>query len=207
MIALVTMLVLASPCTAAPAPRLVANWLARPITLDGELEEAEWTSTPSSGAFAGLDGRPVSPHTELRALWTKEALVLGVYSADQDLRSSDVVHLKVGELLLEVSAAGKLVQPVAGVRVAVERDGSLDEDGTGEDDEEWLVEVSIPWSALGLKVAPRELSVAAWREDLPKGASRRTVSWHHDCSGQPAAGVIELLPAPRPSPHRGRGSP
>jgi hypothetical protein len=176
------------------APKLSASYLPSKLKLDGELDEAAWVSTPSSGAFAGLDGKPIAPHTELRALWTKTHLVLGVYSADQDLRATDVVHFVVNGVSLDVNAKGQLLKPLAGVNVAVERDGTLDAEEGDADDEEWLIELQVPWSVLGLTSAPRQVPLVVWREDTPKGAPKRTVSWA-SCDGRPGAGLLLLSPA------------
>ena len=137
-----------------------------------------------------LDGGFLSPHTELRALWTKRALWLSVYCADQDLRSTDAVHLRLGKDLELIAAASGTLKGAPGVRLAVDLDGTLDDDD-GEDDEEWAAELEVPWSALGLDAPPPSLEVTAWREDTPKGAAARTVSWSR-ASTRPAPGLIEL---------------
>lgn len=175
-------------------PRLAALRTSVAPTLDGEAEEAEWIATPSTGAFGSvLDGGFLSPHTELRALWTDRSLWLNVYCADQDLSSRDAVHLILHggtELNFTASASGKLQGAPEGVRLAVELDGTLDADD-GEDDEEWAAEIEVPWATLGLAKPPPSLELTAWREDTPKGAQARTVSWSRAAS-RPAAGLLEL---------------
>ena len=175
-------------------PKLIALHASVDPTLDGEAEEGAWIATPSTGAFGSvLDGGFLSPHTELRALWTERSLWLNVYCADQDLRSSDAVHLVLQAatgLSFTVSPTGKLTGAPEGLRLAVDLDGTLDADD-GEDDEEWAAEIEVPWSALGLQRPPPSLEVTAWREDTPKGAPARTVSWSR-ASNRPAAGLIEL---------------
>lgn len=157
-------------------PRLQALRVSTPPTLDGAMEERPWVETPSSGAFMGLDGGMTSPHTELRALFTNDALVLGVYAADQDVISSDGVHLRVAGRELFIDVRGRLTGAPEGVQGAVELDGSLDEAGD-EDDEEWTAEIALPWRALGFDPPPDEVPVSVWRFDTPKGASPREVSW------------------------------
>ncbi len=173
-------------------PRLIALSAGVEPTLDGEVEEPEWIATPSTGAFGSLlDGGFLSPHTELRALWTPRSLWLSVYCADQDVRASDAVHLRLGKTLeLTVHASGTMTGAPPGVRLAVDLDGTLDVDD-GEDDEEWAAELEVPWSVLGLDTPPPSLEVTAWREDTPKGAPPRTVSWSRNSTG-PAPGLIEL---------------
>lgn len=175
-------------------PRLRALRVSKAPVLDGAAEEADWIRTASTGAFGSpLDGSPLSPHTELRALWNDEALWLGVYCADQDLRSSDSVHLSLkaaNEVLLAISPAGVLRGAPPGVHAAVEVDGTLDGE-EGGDDEEWVVELEVPWKALGLKAPPPSVEVAAWRDDAPKGAASRTVTWSRQ-AGRPSVGLVEL---------------
>jgi hypothetical protein len=177
-------------------PKVSALHITKAPTVDGEPEEEEWIKTASTGAFGSvLDGGLLSPHTELRALWNDDALWLGVYCADQDLRSTDAIHLTLRtpvELVMTVSPTGKLTGAPEGVHAAVDLDGTLDADD-GEDDEEWIVELEIPWKAAGLKKPPVSVEVLAWREDTPKGASPRTVSWSR-AAEKPAAGLVELKP-------------
>lgn len=175
-------------------PKLTALRVAQAPTLDGAAEEEDWIKTASTGAFGSVaDGGLLSPHTELRALWNDDALWLGLYCADQDLRSTDAIHLTLRtpiELTLAVSASGKLTGAPEGARVAVEVDGTLDADD-GEDDEEWVAELELPWASAGLKQPPASLEVLAWREDTPRGAEARTVSWSQ-LATKPAPGLIEL---------------
>jgi len=191
--------VLTAGCTrehavAFTGPKLTALHVTKAPTVDGEADEDAWVKTASTGAFGSvLDSGLLSPHTELRALWNDDALFLGVYCADQDLRSADAIHLTLRtpiELVMTVSPSGKLTGAPEGVRAAVDLDGTLDADD-GEDDEEWVVELEIPWKAAGLKQPPAAVEVLAWREDTPRGASPRTVSWSR-AGRVPAPGLIEL---------------
>lgn len=188
----------ATPTDCGPAPRLSARFVDGGVSIDGELTEAAWVETASSGAFPSLaDGGQVSPHTELRALWSRDTLWLGVYAADQDLRSSDEVQLSFATptpLKLRVSASGVVTGAPKSVHAAVDRDGTLDADEHGEDDEEWVVELEVPWAALGLRAPPTSLELSVWREDTPKGASARTVSWARGCSvpSTPRPGLVDL---------------
>ena len=93
---------------------------------------------------------------------------------------------------MSVSPAGKLTGAAPGIRAAVDLDGTLDSD-EGGDDEEWVVELEVPWKAVGLESPPPAIEVAAWREDQPTGAAARTVSWAQRAA-KPAAGLIELTP-------------
>ncbi len=175
-------------------PKLSALRVSQPPVLDGAAEEADWIRAPTTGAFGAVaDGAPLSPHTEVRALWNDEALWLAVYCADQDLRSTDLIHVSLkasSEITLTVSPAGTITGAPAGIRAAVELDGTLDRD-EGGDDEEWVVELEVPWKAVGLKGPPPSLEVAAWRADQPTGADPRTVSWSNS-AGKPSSGLIEL---------------
>jgi hypothetical protein len=187
---LLLLLVLTACAKRPEAPTLAAFPIEGGLTIDGELEEAPWVHTPSSGALPSVtDGKLISPHTELRALWSDDALFLAIYAADQDLRSSDTVHVRVGKLDFTIAASGLLNGAPFDVQAGVERDGTLDVDAA-EDDEEWTAELASPWSALGLKTRPESLALAVWREDTPKHAAPRTVSWARTCDGKPASGTL-----------------
>lgn len=188
----------AAPATpACPAPSLAAVAGDEP-TLDGKLEEPVWRRTSTTGAFREeRTGRATSPHSELRATHTKDALVLGLYAADEDFTSADAFLVRLAPpggapLTLRVTARGALecvgCTLPAGVTASVDADGTFDD--RGDYDEEWLVELRVPWRALGLAAPPRELPLNAWRTDVPKGAAPRTTAWA--CASTGSLGTLLL---------------
>ncbi|HEY1817032.1 MAG TPA: hypothetical protein VGG74_32010, partial [Kofleriaceae bacterium] len=97
---------------------------------------------------------------------------IGLYAADDDIRSTDAFDVALGSVKLHVTATGKLDPAIAGARVAVDRDGSLDDDRNF--DEEWLIELAIPRDAL--RGGP--LAISASRCDTPKHRTQRCTAWH-----------------------------
>lgn len=182
------------PAQRAVQPRLAALRVRQPPLIDGEISEDAWLRAASSGAFRGLgDGLPTSPHTELRALWDDAALYLTVYCADQDLRRTDSLRLAIlgsNRVDLDVSPAGMRAGDLDASDVGVELDGTFDSD-EGGDDEEWVVELRVPWARLGLSKAPTQVQVEAWRVDRPLGAQVRTVSWGQ-VELKPGFGLVKL---------------
>jgi hypothetical protein len=160
--------------------------------LDGKLDQPVWHAAQASATFvAEKRDRPV-PHTEARASWDDAALYVVLYMADEELRSSDRVGIEFDAgRSIEASPDGKLYCrfgaesdcQALGIRAAVDVDGDVDE--TAKEDEEWLVEVSIPWSRLAPGGRPPEVSVAFRRDDTLLGKTVRTV-WSRTC------GVIRL---------------
>jgi hypothetical protein len=188
-----------------PAPRLTAYRAAAPIAVNGHLDEADWLRAASSGPFTLADGGFTSPYSELRALWTDEALVLGLYAADEDFRAEDgfTVALETadgsprrfflsakGSLSCGAGSEGSCTVPKA-ITAATDTDGTFD--APGDDDEEWLAELAVPWSALGFSAAPPLVRLDVSRTDAPKRASPRTTSWAKPCGGEIPWGTVEFV--------------
>lgn len=145
------------------------------FTIDGELDEPAWNATAQRGVFVGDDGKPARPYSELR--WLRDAghLYVGLYAADEDIRSSDAFELAIGTFGLHITADGKvqrrlglpeeLVPAPPEVHVGVDRDGTLDV--PTDDDEEWVVEVELPTALVG------DEHLHARRCDHPKVGTER----------------------------------
>lgn len=199
-------------CSGAPQ---LARRLTAPLTVDGHLDEADWRRTPSSGAWRSeRDGRFVSPHTEVRALWRADALLLGLYAADEDLRGDDGFTVSLeradaapltlwvparGAVTCRAPAGGHCAVP-EGIAFAVDTDGTFDD--PSDDDEEWAVELVVPWKALGFATPPARLRLDATRTDTPKGAAPRTSAWAQRCGASPAWAALELENPPVLTPQR-----
>lgn len=141
-----------------------------PIAIDGEWSEPAWNQRALRGVLAGDDGRTARPYGELRLLHDADTLYVGLYAADEDIRSTDRWELVLGPRTLHVDAAGRADAP--DVRAAVDRDGTLDR---GDDyDEEWVIELAVPLAGLG----EPPLTVFARRCDTPKSGGERCGSWH-----------------------------
>jgi hypothetical protein len=124
-------------------------------------------------------GNGMVPYSEAKVRWGRDSLYLLLYAGDLDLEgrikkrdaaleSDDSFHLEFGsgdevrvisvsilgtltDSLCTQSASGRKCDPAwdSGARLAVDRDGSLNK--IGDNDEEWVVEMSIPLAKLGLK--------------------------------------------------------
>jgi len=188
------------------------------IALDGELAEADWAGAARTGPFTDAAGEAARPFSEARFLWDESALHVGLYAADDDVRGTDAGHdgpLWIGDafslklspdapgaptFLIDIAASGVTTDVrrdpkgardaswESGIKVAIERDGSLDD--PADEDEEWVVEASIPLHALGVAGAPgARIGVEVTRCDTPRGTTaRRCGGWGEARSRQ----VIEL---------------
>ena len=179
-----------------PSASLAAHHLSADagITFDGHLNEQPWLDAPSSGAWAmRKNGAFTSPHTELRALWRDDALLLGVYGADEDLRSADGVRFtvrKANGTLLAFDAPVFEGKMPSGVEQRVDPDGTRD--NPADDDEEWAMELVLSWRALGYTTPPQRIELNVERTDTPKGATPRTESWVPDCDKKLQLGSVVL---------------
>jgi hypothetical protein len=159
------------------------------ITLDGELDDAAWRSVQPTARFVDATrGVLVPPYTEARVVCERDALVVAIYAADEDLRSSDrvglVLHRPDGAtFVVEVSPAGDLLwhapgaaggAPPTGVAAAIDADGTLDHDDL--EDEEWIAEIRVPWSALG-RAGAGDVRANFFRRDQPRDGTMRTLAW------------------------------
>lgn len=137
------------------------------IALDGELHEPPWNERAFRAVLAGDDGQQARPYSEIRLLHDDRALYVGLYAADQDIRSTDAWELTIGTRTLRIDATGKPSEP--GIATGIDRDGTLD--NPGDDDEEWVIEAAIP-----IPTAPIEIT--AKRCDTPKDGTTRCGQWH-----------------------------
>jgi len=145
------------------------------ITIDGEGEETDWSRRALRGLFLGPDGTQARPASDIRLLHDGSELLVGLYAADEDVRSTDAFALTVGGLAVRIDATGAVTPAIAGIRAAIDRDGTLDD--ARDDDEEWLIEVAIPFAAIGARDGAR-LAVHASRCDTPKDGIERCGSWN-----------------------------
>jgi hypothetical protein len=153
-------------------PSLVVPHTTGPIKIDGEWDEPDWSKTSLRGQFIGDDGALSRPTSEIRLLHDDHDVFVGLYAADDDIRSTDAFDVALGSVKLHVTATGTLDPAIPGARVAVDRDGSLDDDRNF--DEEWLIELAIPRDAL--PTGP--LAISASRCDTPKHRTQRCTAWH-----------------------------
>jgi hypothetical protein len=157
-----------------PSAAVEVPTISEPIKLDGEWAEPDWSKRALRGQFRGDDGALARPSSEIRILRDTDTLYVGLYAADDNIQSSDAFDLTLWPLALTVTATGAVTPTIAGVRAAVDRDGTLD-DATNFD-EEWVVELAIPFAAIGGD-PHTAIAVTAARCDVPKHGSKRCGRW------------------------------
>ena len=144
------------------------------IKIDAETEEAAWTKPPGPARTGELlldDGKPMRPHTEARLVWSDADLYMAVLASDEDIRSSDFLHMVITrggvDYPIDVYASGVVKTSLAGVRTAVDPDGLID--NPKGFDEEWNIEMAIPFASLGAKAEHgTTLGLTLHRCDTPK---------------------------------------
>jgi hypothetical protein len=163
---------LAGACGTTP-PASVIPRTTGPIKIDGEWDEPDWSKHALRGQFIGSDGALSRPTSEVRLLTDGRDLFVGLYAADDDIRSTDAFELRVANLDLRADAAGHVTPALPGLRIAVDRDGTLD--NPSNFDEEWVVELAIPLTSL---MPGDRVAIEASRCDTPKHGAERCASWH-----------------------------
>ena len=121
--------------------------------LDGELGDAIWRGAVArTGPFLDANGAAARPYSDARAVVVRDELIVALYVADEDIRTSgplrDVLRVTLGSTTFEVSATGELRGAPSGTRIGHDLDGTPDD--PSDDDEEWVIELAIPLASLGL---------------------------------------------------------
>jgi hypothetical protein len=163
----------------APGDRIPVT--GNPIALDGAWHEPAWNLRALRGVLVDEQGASARPYSEIRLLHDASTLYVGLYAADEDIRSDDRWQLVLGELAFEVDPTARATHPA--VRAAVDLDGTLDKHD--DYDEEWVLEIAVPLAAVG--AAP--LSVSAHRCDTPKRGVERCGQWR-------TRAELEPMPSP-----------
>ncbi len=152
------------------------------ITLDGEMAEQAWVRPPGAartGEFLLQNGQPARPHTSARLVWSGDYLYMAVLASDEDIRSDDAVHVAfhgATELAIDVSPRGVIMGSIPGVRVAADVDGVIDQPKGF--DEEWTLELAIPFASLGMKgVRGESIGLSMSRCDTPKDGVVVCAGW------------------------------
>ncbi len=175
------------------------------IVLDGDTDDPGWRAeTARTGGFVGEGGVESRPYSDLRIVWGDGHLYVALYAADEDIRApatapdaplwlGDAFHLVftdgVGvERSLDVSPLGTLTDALtprgghadftwqSGAHVSHEVDGTIGD--PSDDDEEWVIEMAIPFRSLGMEgVRGERIGFSVRRCDTPKRAARVCASW------------------------------
>ena len=145
-----------------------------PVTIDGEWEESDWSKVALREQFVDETGALARPSSEIRLLHDAQTIYIGLYAADDNIQSTDAFDVSLDSLALHVDATGKVTPDVPGLRVAIDRDGTLDDPSNY--DEEWVLEIAVPLSATTL-AADHATTVHARRCDVPKQGGKRCGGW------------------------------
>jgi hypothetical protein len=144
------------------------------IPIDGEWE-ADWNDRAARFVLHEPGGAAEArPYSEVRLLRDGDALLLGLYAADEEIHSNEAFAVTIGGLSFHATAGGKLEPAVPGAKVAIDVDGTVDH--PGDYDEEWKLEISIPLAAIGGEPAARVPFHVA-RCDTPKDGIERCGAW------------------------------
>ncbi len=154
----------------APAPdggveTIVVPTTTGPIDVDGDWTEPDWNQRAVQLVFADADGMQARPYSEIRLLHDDTTLYLGMYAADEDIELSDFFQTSLASLVFRINPRGTVEASSQVVSAAAEYDGTLDD--PDDYDEEWLLEASVPLSAIGL-TGDAAISLIASRCDVTK---------------------------------------
>jgi hypothetical protein len=190
------------------------------ITLDGDMDDPGWVKPPGparTGAFTLSNGQEARPYSNTRIVWGDGFLYLALYAADEDIEShadqpdspllaEDAFHIVFSrpgvEYVLDVSPRAVLTDSIrrdggawdfswsSGAHVSKEIDGTVN--SPGNTDEEWGVEMAIPFESLGMKGERGEtIGLSLSRCDEPKGVPRVCAGWGEPSLDQ-RRGIIVL---------------
>ncbi len=177
-----------------------------PITLDGDTDDPGWLLPPGparTGDFLFRSGKPARPQSEARLVWGGEYLYLALYAADDDIESHNdqpdgpnglddafLVVFSQGdvEYAIEVSPRAVITHAIrrgrgawdltwnSGAHASKEVDGSIN--NPKDTDEEWGVELAVPFESLGMRGEPGEnIGMSLRRCDTPKRQARVCTGW------------------------------
>jgi hypothetical protein len=200
---------------AAPPVELLVPHAGGAILLDGDTDDPGWHAPIArTGAFAAADGSEARPYSDVKMAWGDGHLYLMLYAGDEDIEAThasesavwldDSFHLVFsggeGQEAFDVSAIGAMTDGArrgtgpfdwswqSGAHVSHDMD-----EGTANDprdaDEEWVIEMAIPFESLGLEGKRGErIGFAAHRCDTPKQSHRMCGSF-----GEGPGGVVLVL--------------
>ncbi len=145
------------------------------IVVDGAWHERDWNDTALTGQLVGDDGGPARPFSQARLMVDDSRLLIGLYAADVDVRSTDHFEVTVAGRTLQFDPLGHITPPVEGGVALVDLDGIIDDPKS--DDEEWVVEAGIPLASLDLSTGASDVPIAVARCDTPRDGKQRCGAW------------------------------
>jgi hypothetical protein len=152
------------------------------IALDGDMDDPGWVRPPGparTGEFLLENGKPARPHTHARLVWGGEYLYMAVLASDEDIESDDAIHIAFSgdtQYAIDVSPKALVTGSIRGVHASSEIDGTIDKPNNF--DEEWSLELAIPFESLGMRGERGEnIGMSLSRCDTPKDGSRVCASF------------------------------
>ena len=152
--------------------------VSKPLKIDGEWNEPVWPPAVHSNTFVDKTCAPARPFADAHFLYNRRFLFIGLHAGDLDIRAKPRAH--DGPVFLDdafqlrlrptgsrvvyevdVNAAGVVsdaiikddhrIQPSwdSHARVGVDMDGTLNDEN--DYDEEWFIEMAIPFDSIGFK--------------------------------------------------------
>jgi hypothetical protein len=189
------------------------------IILDGDTDDPGWIRAPGPARTRGFllpNGDQARPYSHTRMVWGDGYLYLALFAADEDIES----HTDQPDGPLEQEDAFRIVLSQPGVEYAIvvspnaviadsiRRDGgdwdyswssgvhaSKEKDGTinnpNNNDEEWAIEMAIPFESLGMKGERGEtIGLSLTRCDTPKRLPRICAGWGEGADGHPRGRIV-----------------
>jgi hypothetical protein len=189
------------------------------ITLDGDMDDPGWVRPPGparTGGYVLADGEQARPYSNTRIVWGDGYLYLSLYAADEDIETHTdapdgpvglddafrVVFAQPGvEYAIEVSPRAVIADSIrrdegewdsswsSGAHASKEVDGTIN--SPGNTDEEWAVELAVPFESLGMKGERGEtIGLSLSRCDTPKGMPRICAGWGLGPGGHPRGRIV-----------------
>ncbi len=209
-----------SAAMASGDPVLRVPHAAGPITLDGDTDDPGWLRFPGparTGPLLFEDGRPGHPYSTSRLVWGGEYLYLSLYASDQDIESHTdqpdqpippeddafrVVFSQAGvEYSLEITPRGLITDAIrrgdgawdvswsSGAHASPEIEGSINV--RHGKDEEWGIELAVPFESLGMRGEPGEnIGLSLRRCDTVVSGVRTCMAWGEGAGGRGRGRII-----------------
>jgi hypothetical protein len=176
------------------------------IVLDGDTDDPGWVLPPGparTGPFLLANGARAQPYSDARLVWGDGHLYMTLYAADEDIRSTidtadgpvwldDSFRMTFSngdvQFAIDVSPKGVVSDAMrieggafdyawnSGAHVSFERDGTLN--APADRDEEWVVEMAIPFESLRMRGERGEkIGFEVRRCDVSAAAPRSCARW------------------------------
>jgi hypothetical protein len=176
------------------------------ILFDGETNDPGWLNPPGpvrTGPFLFPTGGIARPYSDARLVWEDSGLDIMLYASDEDIETRTTqpdgplwlddafrVTFTHGntDYVIDVSPTGVVTDGIrvgggavdykwsSGARVGHDADGTIN--NASDRDEEWVIELSIPFASIGMTGKRGEsIGLSLKRCDTPKHTARICTVW------------------------------